>query len=139
MSAAELADCRTNALGKAVPVAAYFVREGRPTATQDPGTYSFDVVDQYKRSYAEWRAAEEKARALEKELQKAWDQCLARNSDPPPEELMQSVWSLRAEANEKLTIAVRALRSVPRSDTASSGGKRKLPPDRAGKERPQSR
>lgn len=95
-------------------------------------------MDKYKRSYAEWRAAEEKARALEKELQKAWDRCLARNGDPPPERLMRSVWSLRAQANEKLSIAVKALRSVPRSDTASSDGNRKPPPNRAGKERPAS-
>ena len=121
-----------------MPVAAYPFRERRPTTTQDAVPYSLPVVDQYKRSYAEWRAAEEKARALEKELQKAWDQCLARNGDPPPEGLMRSVWSLRAQANEKLTIAVKALRSVPRSDTASSDRKRKPPPDRPGKERPGS-
>lgn len=121
-----------------MPVLAYLFPELVPTTLRPGDAYSSHVVDRYKRSYAEWRKAEEKARALEKELHKAWDQCLARNGDPPPEELVRSVSALRAKANEKLTVAVRALSSVARSDTASSDAKRKPPTDRPGKERPGS-
>jgi hypothetical protein len=67
------------------------------------------VLEQCKKAYDDWRAADGEARELEAALAQAWEHYSARKQDPPPLELMTAVTRSREEANDKLTIAMAML------------------------------
>jgi hypothetical protein len=67
------------------------------------------VLDQCKKAYDDWRAADGAARELEAALSQAWEHYAARKKGSPPLELMTAVTRSRQEANDKLTIAMAML------------------------------
>lgn len=67
------------------------------------------MLEQCKKAYDDWRAAEGDARELEAALTRAWEHYAARSNDPPPLELMSAVTRSRQAANDRLTIAMAML------------------------------
>ena len=67
------------------------------------------MLEQCKKAYDDWRAADGEARELEAALAQAWEHYAARKQGPPPLELMTAVTRSREEANDKLTIAMAML------------------------------
>jgi hypothetical protein len=67
------------------------------------------VLEQCKKAYDDWRAADGEARELEAALAQAWEHYSSRKQGPPPLELMTAVTRSREEANDKLTIAMAML------------------------------
>jgi ferric-dicitrate binding protein FerR (iron transport regulator) len=65
----------------------------------------------YENAFKEWREADTKARDKEAELAAAWQRYDSRQGPPPSAELMDAVSSLRAKSNEKLTLAMVAMKS----------------------------
>jgi ferric-dicitrate binding protein FerR (iron transport regulator) len=67
------------------------------------------MLEDCKQAYEAWRAAEAEARQVERKLSHAWEQFSTHKAGPPPPELMSLVSRLRAQANEKLTVAMVAI------------------------------
>lgn len=67
------------------------------------------VLEQCRKAYDDWRAADGKARELEAALTQAWEHYAVRREGPPPLELMTAVTRSREDANDKLTIAMAML------------------------------
>jgi ferric-dicitrate binding protein FerR (iron transport regulator) len=77
------------------------------------------MLDQCKDAYEAWRAAEAEARHMEGKLTQAWEQFSARKAGAPDQELLTAVSRLRAQANDKLTVALLAI-SAAREPLTSS-------------------
>jgi ferric-dicitrate binding protein FerR (iron transport regulator) len=72
--------------------------------------HSGPILEECTQAYQAWRAAESEARRVERQLAAAWEQFSGRKGfAPPSDELMAAVSRLRAEANDKLTIAMLAI------------------------------
>jgi ferric-dicitrate binding protein FerR (iron transport regulator) len=65
----------------------------------------------HENAFNEWREADTKARDKEAELAAAWQRYDSRRGPPPSADLMEAVSSSRAKANEKLTLAMVAMRA----------------------------
>jgi hypothetical protein len=72
------------------------------------------MLEECTQAYQAWRAVESEARRLERELAVAWEQFSGRKGSPPSDELMTAVSRLRAEANDKLTVAMLAINAARR-------------------------
>jgi hypothetical protein len=70
-------------------------------------------------AYVQWKEADAKAREKETELKGAWEAYDRRRGGAPSAELLEQVSQLRAAAQEKLTLALCAMRS--QADEGRSG------------------
>ena len=60
-------------------------------------------------AYNAWKEADEVACAKELELAQSWEAFDERKAGAPSSELLQEAYRLRAVANDKLTLALKAL------------------------------
>jgi hypothetical protein len=67
------------------------------------------VPDKARQAYQEWKLADARAREVEARLAQAWDDYFANRGAAPTHELIQEVSSLRAVANDRLTVAMLAM------------------------------
>jgi hypothetical protein len=72
-------------------------------------------------AYNAWKEADEIACAKELELAKSWEEFDQRTARAPSAELLQEAYRLRALANDKLTLALKAL-GPERADSRGPGG-----------------
>ncbi len=67
--------------------------------------------EQARRAFAAWKEADSLARGAEVRLALAWEAYFSHRGEPPSRELVGEVARLRVAANEKLTSAMRSIRS----------------------------
>ena len=65
-------------------------------------------------AYAAWKEADALARDREAKLAQTWERYEAKAGKPPTAELLREVSTLRALANDKLTVALHEIRDVKR-------------------------
>jgi hypothetical protein len=71
-------------------------------------------MDKVRAAYAAWKRADALARDMEAKLAEAWERYEAKAGGPPTEDLIMEVSSLRAAANDKLTVALAEIGCVKR-------------------------
>ena len=76
--------------------------------------------EQARTAFAAWKEADSLARGAEVRLAQAWEEYFARHGEPPSRELVGEVSRLRVAANEKLTIAMRSMRSASARERPSA-------------------
>jgi len=67
------------------------------------------VNDRARQAFEAWKLADAQARSAETRLALAWEGYFARRSEPPSRDLVGEVSSLRSVANDRLSVAMRAL------------------------------
>lgn len=67
------------------------------------------VNEDVRRAFDAWKQADAQARGAETRLALAWEGYFSHRGEPPPHELVREVSSLRAVANERLSVTMRAL------------------------------
>lgn len=73
-------------------------------------------------AYNAWKEADEVACAKELELAQSWEAFGERHASAPSAELLQEAYRLRAVANDKLTLALKALGPSRRRSAEHPGG-----------------
>lgn len=67
------------------------------------------MIPSARQAFDAWKEADALARDAETQLAQAWDGYFRRRAEPPPRELVHEVATLRATANQKLSVAMQAL------------------------------
>ncbi len=67
--------------------------------------------EQARRAFTAWKEADALARGAEVRLALAWEAYFSHRGEPPSRELVGEVSRLRVAANEKLSTAMRSIRS----------------------------
>ena len=64
------------------------------------------VITRAGQAFESWRKADQAARAVERDLQRAWDDYASGRGAPPSRELIQEVTKLRSAAQVELSTAI---------------------------------
>ena len=80
------------------------------------------MSERARRAFDDWKQADARAREAEAKLARAWDNYFETRSAPPDASLLDEVSSLRAIANDRLTVAMLSM-NLPRDGDAGEPGK----------------